>query len=536
MTEKTEEKTLKDVLRVIFSHYKLFLVATAAFMIAVLAGSRYVPVKYTAVAMFERRGDSAAEAIGSNANESFQILRLTLQQELAGAKAVGRVVDELGLLKTPAGRAVEQAESEAFSVRQDLINAILKNLAIDWKVRTDEVDLVAVTFNSSDPKLAEMIPNALVRNYIAYAGESILRRLHDSRAFLKTQVRASSQRLAELNNKKIEFESKYADLLLDGKTNLQDRIQEIYADIETLRRQQSIATQKCSQIKTLIRSVRIKALRDQLALLKNEVDSSLTLAGMTAEHPRVQTLQAKIRQVENRIRDNRDADGLSWDSAGKDGMDTGMALQLATAQSEAQIITDEIERLQKRVVTYKAVMGQAIPLREEYLAITKPLEDQQTSTRRWQQRLTDVEMTISAEEAKRRTQLNTVQTAQKPTQPSFPPFWAIIAVAVGGGLLFGYGCAFIGGSLDHTFHRPQDASKALGVPVLGAISEIETVRQRRLRQVRQTVVTLTVALVVLVSLGVSTYGVVVRLGYPDRAESWKVPTTARAFSAGAWNS
>ncbi len=526
MAEKFEEKTLRDVLKVVFSHFQVFLVGSAAFMIVVLVGAHYIPVKYQSTAVFERRSDSGSDTLGNNPNESFQTMRLTLQQELAGAKAVDKVVEELGLTKNLPRKANGELTPEGQAEKQNLVYAVMTNITVDWKVRADQIDLIAVNCSSNNPKLAEQIPNLLIKHYISYVSEKILERLKASRNFLQKQVTESNRRLAELTSRKIEFEAKFGDLLIDGTTGLTERIQELNSDLEARRLQQSIAKQKVEQVKTLIRTTKVRFLKDHLNQLKNELDVCVSLNEMTEEHPKVKTLKARIAQIERRIRENQKG-VLVLEENSKDGIDGGLALQLVSVESELQMVSDDVDRLQKRLTTYKTVMTQSVPLREEYLQITKPLEDQQSLAKRWQGRLTDVEMTIATEEGNRRTQLNKVQASLRPNKPTFPPLWSVVMVAIGGGLAFGYGLSFMVGTMDHTIRKPEEAAELFGVPVVGVTSEIETRRQRAGRRTRQTVINLVILLMVIGTLGFSTYSVMLRLGVPDNSKEWKVAVVTR---------
>ena len=94
MNEKQNEETLKDILKIVSSKYKLFLAGFAIFVVGTMVISHYIPVKYTSVAKFERRSDSAMDAISkNNRNESFEIMKLTLEEELCGEKAVDAIVE-----------------------------------------------------------------------------------------------------------------------------------------------------------------------------------------------------------------------------------------------------------------------------------------------------------------------------------------------------------------------------------------------------------------------------------------------------------
>ncbi len=520
MAERNEEKTLRDVLRVVFSHFGIFIVGASLFMIAVMVASHYIPVKYSSTAKFERRSDSAVDSLSSSPSESFQTMRLTLQQELAGPKAIEKAIGELSCIKKLPRGADGNWSPEAMAIRQSLLRELSKNITVAWEVRTDQVDVIAVTCSSTDPAVAQEIPNILIRQYLTYAGGKILERLQASRDFLQKQVDQCRSRLSQMSAAKIEFETKYGDMILSDATNLKERTQEINADIESLRRQYMIAQQKVKQVKTLMKTTRLRSIREQLQQMRNEVDTCLTLNQMTEEHPKVQALLNRISLFEERMKAVQANAQVAVD-ADKDGVENGMVLQLSTAESEAQMIQDQIELLERRLATYKKVMSRSVPLREEYLKIVKPLEEQEAETKRWQQRLTDTNMTIAAELGKRRTQLSAIQTAGKPAKPMFPSLWMIVCVAVGGGLIFGYGLAFTLGSMDHTLRRPEDAEKHFGVPVVGVISTIESSRQRTLRRIRQSVLTLVAALLVLITLGLSTYSALLRVDNPNGFKNLK---------------
>ena len=57
MAETTHKATPRDLLRSVFRRRLLFLSGTAIFAFAALVGALWWPVKYTAMAKFERRSD-----------------------------------------------------------------------------------------------------------------------------------------------------------------------------------------------------------------------------------------------------------------------------------------------------------------------------------------------------------------------------------------------------------------------------------------------------------------------------------------------
>ena len=132
MTKKAEENTLTDSLRVVFYHRRLFLVAASLFAIVAMLVSQYVPLKYTATTVFERRSDAAIQDIAEKTSESFKIAKLTLRQELAGKRAAKAAVDEFWQAH---GHSLGSGP-DAAQVKACMVKDVVKNTRIKWTVRS----------------------------------------------------------------------------------------------------------------------------------------------------------------------------------------------------------------------------------------------------------------------------------------------------------------------------------------------------------------------------------------------------------------
>jgi uncharacterized protein involved in exopolysaccharide biosynthesis len=513
MTVRNEEKNLKDVFRIILKHYRIFLIGFVLFATGTFVTTWFIPAKYTATAMFERRTDSSTENI-STGSESFQTLKLTLQQELTGDRAFEHALVELGIVdklpKNSDGKLTPDAQSKLLG----LLETIRKNLKFDWKVNTPAMDLVALSLTSSEPNLAMEIPNALVKQYINWASSQITSRLKSSKEFLEKRVADSSTKLNTLVKTKMEFESKYGDLIVDKPENFQTRVQEIYSDIETLHRQQSLAKEKISQVKSTVKTARIAKYQEQLNELKAELESCVMVNQMTQDHPSVQSLCARIVDLKKKIKQIAESD--QDDSLiEKEALKNGLALQLATAKAELDGINSEIDRLKERIKTYQEVMTKSIPLREEYERLKKPYQAQLDELNRWQKSLTETQMSLAAESDKRRTQLNQCQLAKKPSIPISPSLLLILAISFGGGFVFGYVLALLADMTDARVHNPIEARSLFGLPIVGIVSEIVPAKGKMLRDLKHAAASMLITFFLAGIMGFSTLGIVLKLEFPD---------------------
>ncbi len=194
---------------------------------------------------------------------------------------------------------------------------------------------------------------------------------------------------------------------------------------------------------------------------------------------------------------------------------------LARAKSELDVTTAEIARLENQLVALNRKNDDAPTARQKYLEITGKIRDQEIEGGRWKTRLNEIQMALEAEIAKRRTHLESVQTAQVQFVPSSPKLTMILAFACFGGLAFGGGVVFLLHLLDRSVSTTEEAAHYFKVPIHGVIGEMVT-RKRRLRQkIRRYLVEPAVALLILGALSIAMLDIGLKLKSPERYQEWR---------------
>jgi uncharacterized protein involved in exopolysaccharide biosynthesis len=604
MAEKPDKKTPRDLLRVIFRRRLMFLVSAAVFAFAALVGACWWPLKYTGEAKFERRSDPASENLTTGKSESFDTIKLTLAHELGGQNAVEAAVDDIqkaGLYKEmgldaplPVG-SDGKLTPEGKRIKQALVNSLMTSLKVNFDVRSDQVDLVSVNFTHPNPRLAQEMPNTLVTNYMNLITEQIIKNLTASRDFLQGKVKDASTRLSELTAKQTKFEATHAGMLPDNPGALYEQVSRLNSDIDTVRRQQSIAKQKLERLKALgaaqqglndsastkpkagpaaeignapdagtgaasgeeeepapdqiikVPNPELARLEDDLRQTKRLLSDAQVLSHMTDKHPTVISLRNKIAELEKRIKETpkkideevyltrapatpttTDPDRLRQlqlleEQRQRQGelRDTFINMDMAAAQSEIDGTTSDLERLQNRLAKLQELLSNLGPIRQEYLDIRKEVTDQQAEVARWQTRLTEVQMTLAAEAAKRRTHLQQVELAQEQFVPSTPKMTYVLALAILGGLAFGGGLVFLANTMDRSVATSEEAAEHFGLPVFGIVGEIVTPSQRRRKQLVRWIAGPLVSLVVVAALALATLNIVLWLQSREQYDQWK---------------
>jgi len=537
VAKETEKKTPRDLLRVIFRRWRVFLSVATGIAFAILVAALYVPLKYTGETIFERRIDFGAVESRREEAESFESLRVTLMHELGSTEALEKAAEQVGLTRgMPRGTDGRILTEAGEMMLQDLVTTLRKGLRVSFNVRSPRVDLVSVAFTHKDPWLAQALPNQLVTNYIESASAKVVARLTGSHDFLEERVTETSERLKELRNARITFESDHAGAMPNSPTELGERLRDIAADIDTKRPEQEKAKRKVERLEAVLKAAtntdepfrtikgpnpELDRLNRQLQDYEDLLAAALPPGGrMTENHPDVKALRGRIEQVKKRIEETEKEVTLQTEYGSEDTQ-AMLSMQLADARAELDLATNELARLEGRQAALQKLQADFGPVRQKYVDLLDQQEKKQTEVDRWQKQLTGVQMSLAAEVAKKRTHLETTQFAKKQFRPSSPKLELVLAAALLGGLIAAGGVVFLLQALDRTLNTTEDAIEAFGLPICGVTGEIVSPRQRRTRRLLRWVGRPVVGLVIVLVLGVATLNIVLWLRYPEEHARWK---------------
>jgi uncharacterized protein involved in exopolysaccharide biosynthesis len=520
------KKTTRDLLRIVFRRWEMFLLGAAFFAVAAIIGWHFVPLKYTGTAIFEVGLEAAAGRISSVSKETLDATKERLPEDLAGYRAVEEAVETLGLTKGLPHGEDGRLTAEGDRRRQEMIVAMMKAITIRREARSAQEDLVSVSVTHADPWLAENMPTVLITGYINNVYNRIRVGLKSTHDFLKEKVDDCTKGLEALQKQRIEFETRNAGMLPENPMAIQDRIQVTSSDLDALRREHSLAEQKLTKIRGMMQTTTaptsqpveitgpnpvLADLKNQLQQAKEELDIALTVTKMTEKHPQVQVLRARVAQLEGRIKEEPETAVVRTVNLPSEG-----DLRLAEMQAQAELeMTDrEIARLESRLKSYESLWAGFGPIRQEYLEFIQQRDDLAREAATWQQKLMEVEAALQAQISESGTRLAAVQNPQKQFRPSSPTMGKVMAFAILGGLAFGAGLVFLASVMDRAIAATEDAAGHFDIPVFGVIGEIVTQRELVIRRLKKAIVIPVVTLVALAALGLSSFSIYLRLEEP----------------------
>ena len=332
--------------------------------------------------------------------------------------------------------------------------------AIDVKpVRNSQ--LLQISFESHDPRLAAQVPNALADIYITADMEARLKVRARAMAFLGEQSEALRKKLVASEKALQEYRERekildVKGLSLGGATR---EIEQLTSALIEARRKRAEAEAALSQVKglrvaegtaavealpTVLRNPLVQRAKDQ------EADAERRLADASkrygSEHPRMIAAQAELRSA-------------------KENLGRQVRIVVASIQKEYEAARAN-EAATERALEQAKGDVQSLNRKEFRLAAL----EREVSTNRqlydlFMQRSKETDVSSELQSAVARV----IDPAVVPTSPSGPNKRRIVLIAVFMSLLLGMALAVLIERLDNTVKTSQDAEAKLELPTVGAV-------------------------------------------------------------------
>ena len=481
-------------------HFCVGFLVTAAVLLIVV---HFTPLSYTGTTTFERRSDAADTARGKGGADSYATLKLGLMHYLVGEEAVAKAVEGLGLTRGLSRNSEGKLTPAGKIARQKLIRKIRQEIKVDWEVKSDFLDLVSVSVTDPDPVLAQQIPNELVKNYIEDVHDKLRRRLTASLQFLMKQTDTCRTRLRELDANRLAFEAEHAPLPLDSPAALAEGIEQTEARLAGLESRKRAA------------EIRLWAAQRKFGCLwgnSPDLAKALTLELTSRSAAEVASRPTAVPGCELVV--------VGWfeplthptivpeRSEAETQLELTRVNALIDAKVNWELAKGEVEDLKraaksvaKRLVELQALEARFAPKVLQYREMKQEIKDERVELALWEKRMTEVQATLSAEVAKRRTHLQAVQAAEEQLLPTSPRLRPLLLWTLVGSVLVG-----IVVSILPTMRRMISGGKAPPVKPGG-------------RLVRVACGVLVVILLVAVAAG--TFSLVLKLHHPPLYGEWQ---------------
>jgi uncharacterized protein involved in exopolysaccharide biosynthesis len=502
-----------------------FLLGATVAACALLLSIPWAPVEYTASACLDVTDApllAAEAALSPPAPADFR-------DAVAGRPAVEHAADALGLTA-----GLPRGSEAVAGPRAAAIDDIARRVSASETPRTDGIRSLAVACTHRSAEVAVALPNELVRAAADRLASSMRARLEDRRNALRARAAQARASLAQAQDRQARFENSRAATLPANAGVLQQQAHEIRSRIDALTSRSAAARQQMEHLESalpekpaasdtpreIVRGPNpaLAQLLEQLAKSQSDLTTAMTVQNMTAEHPEVQKLRARIEVLRTQIAATPGEVILSK-VYGPERADNSVIVQMAAVQAEIDTATLQIAALQKQLAEVRDALAQLGPTRQEHQQILKEVEAQEAASRQADADLAEADRAAST--AAGSGPVRDVRPARDAGTPSFPRLWHALAAALAAGLLAGGAAALVAHRMDRTVATPEEAAARFGVPVLGVVDEIVSVPRRALRAAgRWTLRSLALA-VLATAVALAAMHAALWLHDPPRYDAWK---------------
>jgi capsular exopolysaccharide synthesis family protein len=431
----------------------------------------------------ERASDPSALARTSGVPNE-QMFRLDYPTQIEILKGVGVL-----------GAVVEEIEAQ-YPGRVS-VGALRKGLTIEQvsvgKGRGSQTKILAVNYQSSDPKLAELVLEETAEKYLKYSLDERQSSISEGIKFIDEQLPKLQERVNNYQKQIQSIQERY-DLI-----EPQSKGAELLAQVRDLENQQRATQQELRELRTLSTN-----LRQQLGLSPEEAIASSALS----QDPRYQGLLGKIQEVESQIAIesarfapdnprmqaleeqrqnllallNQEAqriigENLKTTTNNSDVMTfqnsvrMGLIQQLVEATNQIQLLEERSQQLAQTRATFAQQAQQMPEVIRQYTELQRQLEvATQTLNQLLRQRETfQVEEAgnklpweiLSEPEIARDQYGNPINMAESSDK--------LLLMGVMGGVVLGLGLGVLQEKIRDIFYTTEDLKDATDLPVLGEV-------------------------------------------------------------------
>lgn len=514
------------------------IVTSSAFVL-----SLYYPRTYAATTSFERQNDPIlADLRMSQGAATFKLFRTTTSQDLTSVACISEVVDNIGLTKDFERNEDGTLTESSVRRRTSLAASLASRISITTRSPNEHIDRIKITYTGPDPKIGKILLNEVKKTYIQRTMTWIQEHLEGLRDYYKaeTELTLAVLREAERDQTRLRLAHPYInpqnpESITTKLAQLQmtrkewERRRREYASNADAQRQllASVESQLATGFMRIDRdgedqrqeyvSIESRRLIDKIKDLDREIRVLRSTRGMTDAHPEIQALVAarrarvhdlnKQHQQDQGAEANRSVDAIAARALASAGAFTN-PLQIDRARTLVQLAAEEakitecditLESTRQEIEQLADAKNRIFELQEEYADLTEGVSKARKRHNEMAGILAKIEPAIRVNQQGKLLHWSPGQPAAGSATPVNPKSRTVLLLALLAGAAAGIVFVVLAEILDHVYRSSSQVARSLGLPLLEAIDEIVTVRDRRRLLIHRTVIT---PFLLLVCLGV----------------------------------
>lgn len=513
-------KSVAEAMRIISVRKWMFFVPFCVVTSGAFVLSLYMPRRYEASTMFERRDDPVLMNLPrSGGTGAFEILRRTLIQDVTNPGALIDVVERLGLVEEERD-GVSGSDSETITRRRRAIaGRIAGGLKVFFRQQSPHLDVIEIKYTTDDSETMVKVLDEVRDNYIRVTQQRIGNHLRETKDWFDQECRKRQALVDQLDADQRSYKAEHRGLdplnpeasfielatLRSDMADLERKGRDLSIRLEGRRRlieagspvgsAEEKAPNRAEPARQSSESLRLSG---ELRRIESRIEELISARGMTDLHPEIVELRNQRNRVALSLKRQQAQDtavsmvngvGLltlpGWPLS--PSVDPPVAAP-SRADSEIMILRRllanneaEIQRQQDAIEELEALQASAVEHRQEYTTRQARINHAREDLALYRRYADQIGRLLSAENSRRGILFEKIKPASGGSIPISPRVSIVILLTLVAGLVSGVVMVLLGELFDRTIHTCRQITRVLGLPILESIDEIVSTASRRRR-------------------------------------------------------
>lgn len=413
----------------------------------------------------------------------------SLQNEITSSPFIKLLVEELKLDQNPEVHREalkRQASSRGLTLDQIKFDILLDRLRDKIKISYVGNDQIRITIESTEPVLARDMAETLTEVFISEKMKQERGIIRASDEFTYEQLARYESDLQNRIQEKTDFEIEFNKIKLDDLVASEENRKEINSEISSVRREIEDFKDDERRLLNVLTDIPAKEMTleqsNKLKELKRDIDGHIgsisnLMLKYTWSAPEILNYKARLFSLvddiadENRVLVNRQFE--SYDENVRDRI-----VELFNVRSELDILYDRINSLQLALDNLNA----KIDMIPEYQARLDQLEREIVAARDLRDKFKEQQESSQISQALlRESKYKVIEPAKVPMAPFKPKRAQIVILGFLLGVAIGGAAALVVEILDKSFRKIEDVEEILGLPVMGVVPKIDSVKKVKIK-------------------------------------------------------
>ncbi len=533
-------RSVSEVLRVLTVRKWVFLIPFCLATSAAFVMSLYVPRRYVAKTVFERRDDPVLVNLPrSEGTGAFVAFRRTLANDVANVQSLTEMIEEPSLLD----QLKTRFDANLTEPRQ-WAEVVSGGIDVSFLHQSPNHDMIELRLTMGDPRAAKLLLDQVRDHYIDTTQARIGNLLGETKAYFEEEAAQRQAVVEQLQDDLLAFQQQHHGLNPLHPTFSFAQLDNLRTDLTSLKRKQSemetrlearrdalpslpVAQPKSSGftanvgtdlgIETAIRSSESLRLARELQGVWDDIDDLKSSRGMTDRHPEIQSLRRKADRLMVSIEQQDIADEqraaanrvlqlpmmpMSPQSTAAN-MNNSAAVEVEILEKLVASNQEEIDRVQARIGELEKVQQEAFRRRKEFSTRQAQVERARHDLSLYRSYADQIGRVLQADASSRGILFEKIKPARCSYIPVSPRLTTVLLLALvtGGGL--GTVMVLLSELFDRTIRTRNQVIEGLGLPILESIDVIMTTAARRKQALKKYILVPSASLILAVSVGTS---------------------------------